>query len=214
MLAAHPHQGGATWAVLQYVLGLRRLGHEVAVVEPVDGRVDRSPSGRYFRDIVRAFGLEQCAALLVEGTRETVGVPYEQVLARARRADLLVNINGILRAEELLEPIAVRVYLDIDAGFNQLWHSAGFDRGFAGHTAHVTIGNGIGAPWSPVPTCGIAWSKTAQPVVLEHWPRAGDIVHDALTTVGNWRSSGSFEYEGVFIGQKVHSLRELIGLPR
>jgi hypothetical protein len=37
MLAGDPWQGGATWAVLQYVLGLRRLGHEVLLVEPVAG---------------------------------------------------------------------------------------------------------------------------------------------------------------------------------
>ena len=35
MLAGVPGQGGATWAALQYVLGLRQLGHTVYVVEPV-----------------------------------------------------------------------------------------------------------------------------------------------------------------------------------
>ena len=35
MIAGDPWQGGATWAVLQYVLGLRRLGHDVVIVEPV-----------------------------------------------------------------------------------------------------------------------------------------------------------------------------------
>jgi hypothetical protein len=36
MVAGVPRQGGATWAVLQYLLGLRRLGHRVTLVEPVD----------------------------------------------------------------------------------------------------------------------------------------------------------------------------------
>ncbi len=35
MIAGVPRQGGAAWAVLQYLLGLKRLGHEVYVVEPV-----------------------------------------------------------------------------------------------------------------------------------------------------------------------------------
>ena len=35
MIAGDPHQGGATWAVLQYLLGFRRLGHEVYFVEPL-----------------------------------------------------------------------------------------------------------------------------------------------------------------------------------
>ena len=35
MIAADPFQGGATWAVLQYLLGLQRLGHDVVLIEPV-----------------------------------------------------------------------------------------------------------------------------------------------------------------------------------
>ena len=40
------------------------------------------------------------------------------------------------------------------------------------------------------------------------------IVHDGFTTVGNWRGYGSIEHEGIFYGQKAHSLRQFIGLPR
>jgi hypothetical protein len=221
MLAGNPHQGGATWAVLQYALGLRRLGHQVHIVEPVAADALRprgaplpaSLNARYFLEVMRDFGFEHQSALLFEGTREAVGLSYEEVRSAARRSDLLVNINGILAAEELLEAIPIRVYMDIDAGFNQLWHSAGFDRRFDGHTSHVTIGQGIGEPWSPIPTCGVEWLKSVQPVVLDYWPVAPSIVHDALTTVGNWRSSGRFEHDGVLIGQKAHSLRRLITLP-
>ena len=65
MIAGDPHQGGATWAVLQYVLGLRRLGHEVLFVEPVAEKVLR-PAGvplattnnaAYFRAVIEQFEL-------------------------------------------------------------------------------------------------------------------------------------------------------------
>lgn len=221
MVAGDPHQGGATWAVLQYALGLRRLGHHVHIVEPVAADALRpegiplpaSVNARYFGEVMRRFGFEHQSTLMLEGTTDAIGSSYQDVRLAARRSDLLVNINGILAEEELLDAVPVRVYMDIDAGFNQLWHSAGFDRRFDGHTRHVTIGQGIGEPWSPVPTCGVEWLKSVQPVVLEHWPVAPSIVYDALTTVGNWRSSGRFEYEGMFIGQKAHSLRQLITLP-
>jgi hypothetical protein len=221
MVAADPHQGGATWAVLQYALGLARLGHEVVLVDPVSAQSVRpqgaglveSENASYFRRVTEEFDLP-LAALLLAGTQETVGISYPELRRHARSADLLFNINGLLADEELLAEIPVRVYLDIDAGFNQLWHATqGIDRRFAGHTHHVTIGLGIGEDWSPVPTCGIDWEKTLQPVVLSEWPVADGIRDDALTTVGNWRGYGSFEHEGVFYGQKAHSLRELIGLP-
>jgi len=221
MLAADPHQGGATWAVLQYALGLARLGHEVVLVDPAPPEAIRprgaglgeSENAAYFRRVREDFDLPQ-AALLLAGTQETVGISYAELRRHARSAELLLNINGLLADEELLAEIPVRVYLDIDAGFNQLWHATqGIDRRFAGHTHHVTIGLGIGEEWSPVPTCGIDWEKTLQPIVLSEWPVADGIVEDALTTVGNWRGYGSFEHEGVFYGQKAHSLRELIALP-
>ena len=65
----------------------------------------------------------------------------------------------------------------------------------------------------PVPTCGLNWLKTFQPIVLEHWPVAHEIKHDALTTIANWRGYGSIELNGVNYGQKVHSLRQFVSLP-
>src|SRR5262249_15580808 len=106
------------------------------------------------------------------------------------------------------------VYLDLDPGFVQLWHTVqGIDMRFAAHTHFVTIGQGIGRPGCDVPTCGISWIPTLQPIVLEQWPVATHIRYDALTTIGNWRAYGSIEHRGVFYGQKAHSLRPLMHLP-
>jgi hypothetical protein len=222
MIAGDPHQGGATWAVLQYVLGLARLGHDVCLVEPVAAAALRpagaglseSVNAAYFRQVCADFGLEQSAALLLAGSRQTVGLPYEQLRRVARRADVLLNVSGMLADEELIGRIPVRAYLDLDPAFNQLWHAAqGIDMRFAGHTHFVTVGLAVGRPECAVPTCGLPWVTTLPPVVLAHWPVAGPITHDGLTTVGNWRGYGSIEYKGVFYGQKAHSLRPLISLP-
>ena len=222
MIASAPRQGGATWAVLQYLLGLRRLGHEVYFVEPVEQgalspagtSLTRSENASYFRKVVEGFGLEASASLLLAGTRETVGLSYDGLRRAARRADLLINVSGMLTDENLLGHIPARAYLDIDPAFNQLWQAAqGIDMRFEGHTHFVTIGLAIGLPDCPVPTCGREWVKTLQPVVIEHWPVADSVSYRALTTVGNWRAYGSIEHEGVFYGQKVHSIREFIRLP-
>jgi hypothetical protein len=84
---------------------------------------------------------------------------------------------------------------------------------FVGHTHFVTIGQAIGRPDCAVPTCGLRWITTPQPVVLAHWPVAESLTFDALTTVGNWRGYGSIRHGGVLYGQKAHSLREFISLP-
>jgi hypothetical protein len=207
------HCGGAGWAVLQYVLGFRRLGHEVVLVEPVTELT--AASAAYFAEIVRDFGLEGSCAILESGTRVTAGLSYPQVVRAARRCDVLLNISGMLREPQLTEHVPARVYLDLDPAFNQLWHAAhGIDVGLAGHTHFVTVGQAMGDPVCPVPTCGVRWRALRPPVVLEHWPRARGLVHDALTTVGHWRAYGSIEHGGLHYGQKAHALRPLIGLPR
>ena len=221
MIAGDPCQGGATWAVLQYVLWLRQLGHDVLFVEPVAPKslrpagaaLGESTNAAYFRQVAADFGLKGAAALLEPGSRETVGLSYQELQRRALHADLLMNISGMLADEELTGRIPVRVYLDLDPAFNQFWATQGIDMHFEGHTHFVTIGLAIGEEECPVPTCGRQWITTLQPIVLSHWPVVERIEYDGLTTIGNWRGYGSIEHEGVFYGQKAHSLRRCIELP-
>jgi hypothetical protein len=222
MIAADPWQGGATWAVLQYVLGLRRLGHEVFFIEPVAAKALRpagaalanSENARYLKTVCDAYELWDTSALLLADNRETFGLGYDALKQIAARTDLLLNLSGLLTSENLFSKIPARVYLDLDPAFNQLWHDIQkIDMRFAGHTHHVTIGQNIGDADCPVPTCGISWLKTFQPVVLAHWPVAREIKHAALTTIANWRGYGSIDWNGVNYGQKVHSLRQFMSLP-
>jgi hypothetical protein len=223
MIAADPWQGGATWAVLQYLLGLLDLGHDVCFIEPIAAKAVQpdpndfpgSENVAYFDEVMRQFGLEGRAALLLAGTKATAGLGYERLVGVAKRADLLINISGMLQDERLLGPIARRVYLDLDPAFNQLWQAAqGIEMRFGAHTHLVTVGQAIGQPECPIPTCGCQWIPTFQPIVLERWPVAGPVHYDGLTTIANWRGYGSITHDGVLYGQKAHSLRPLLGLPR
>lgn len=222
MIAGVPYQGGAAWAVLQYLLGFKRLGHEVSFVEPVDesslqprgASLSGSVNAAFFRRVLKEFGMEGNASLVIHRTRQTVGLDYARLREEAEHADILVNISGMLDDEELTQHIPLRVYLDLDPAFNQLWHSTqAIDMHLAGHTHFATVGLAVGQADCRVPTCGVDWITTLPPVVLEQWPVAQTITYDALTTVANWRGYGSIEHGGVFYGQKVHSLRQFMELP-
>jgi hypothetical protein len=218
MLAGVPGQGGASWAVLQYLLGLRRLGHDVLFVERVDSGglpLERTRTGRYFVDVVRAFDLHGAAALLDSGGGRPLGVERDRIERFAHQADLLLNLSGALDDADLLAAIDVRAYVDLDPGFTQLWSEAeGVDLGLRLHNRFVTLGHGIGGGGSPIPSGGRAWLTTLQPIVLEHWPVDRSEPSPALTLVGHWRGYGSVEYRGTHYGQRAHSLRPLVGLPR
>jgi hypothetical protein len=213
MVAGDPRQGGATWAVLQYVEGLSALGHEVLVIEPVAPEA-LAPDGEvatYLRSLRRLAG--RSALLAGDGSRRTLGLPYRRLEQFAAGADLLLDVSGMLRDERLLEAIPVRAFLDLDPGFNQVWGEQGFDLGLDRHTHCVSVGTRIGAADCPIPTHGRAWIPTLPPVALPDWPFA-EGPGQAWTTVGNWRSYGSPTHAGLRYGQRAHSLRELAALPR
>jgi hypothetical protein len=212
MVAGDPEQGGASWSILQYVLGLRALGHEVYLVEPVERLEPRAV--RYFSELVRDFELDRHAALLVRGGAETSGIPYRELVRLARGTDVVFNVSGMLRDEELVGPSPLRVYLDLDPAFNQLWHAVErIDMGFELHNRFATVGLELGEPACPIPTDGRGWIKTLPPVFLPRWSRAEALKTDAFTTVGNWRGYGSISWDGRRYGQKAHSLRKLVRLP-
>jgi len=211
MVAGQPGFGGASWTVLQYVLGLRRLGHDVVLLEPLPVAPDRRVL-ECFKSLVQRFDLTGRAGLLDQATGQVHGRGAAQALAAARESDLLLNVAGMLTEPSLLESLPARAYLDLDPAFVQLWHAQGIDMRFDGHTRFVTVGYGIGRD-SPVPTCGRRWLHTLPPVVLAEWPRDRSRRRPAYTTVACWRGYGSVEHEGVLHGQKAHSLRPLMGLP-
>ena len=222
MVAGDPDQGGAAWAVLQYVLGLQRMGHDVYLFEPVSpgaikpigSPLDCSENAAYFRAVTAAFGLQDRSSMLVEETGQSVGLPESEVRGICAKAAVLINISGMLQREDLISRIPIRIYLDLDPGFNQLWHATqGIDMRFDAHNHFVTVGNSLGKPDCPIPTCGIEWTATLQPVVLDYCSPAEPIRHDGFTTIANWRGYGSIEFDGVFYGQKAHSLRKFISLP-
>src|SRR5215472_15764939 len=167
MIAGDPGQGGATLAVLQYVLGLKQLGYDVCLIEPiVPGSIRPagtplhcSENAEYFQQVARDFDLAGECSLVLDGTKETVGLSYTELYRICSSADVLLNISGMLRHEELIARIPARVYLD--PAFNQLWHATqGIDMRFSAHNLFVTVGKAIGQRNCSIPTCGVPWIGT------------------------------------------------------
>jgi hypothetical protein len=166
-----------------------------------------------FHRVVSRHGLAQCAALL-HGDGETSGLPYRHVASWAARTDVVLNLAGGLVDPELIEPIPLRVYVDLDPAFTQLWSVAGVDVRLANHHRFVTVGRSIGTSTCPVPIGGVTWIGTSPPVVLNAWPATKADPRYGITTVGNWRSYGSVTHNGERYGQRAHSLRRIIDLPQ
>lgn len=213
MVAGVPGHGGATWAALQYSLGLRALGHDVLLLDEVRGPGDPAARAACLTHVTDAFGLERRAALLTGG-RSAIGLSYDEVLTFAVSADLLVNLAGTVHDPAVLEAVPRRLLVDLDPAFTQLWHAQGVDVGVATHDRFASVGLRLHADECDVPDGGVRWEPTLPPVVLERWPVVAAEPTEGLTAIANWRSYGTIEHEGVRYGQKAHSVRALIDLPR
>jgi hypothetical protein len=211
-LAQKPRQAGHTWQFLQYLLGFRRLGWDVLFVDRLD--VDMPLGLPYVEAVMAEFGFEESWSVVL-GDGSHAGLPRERVLRHVADSDLLINVMGFLTDEELLDAARKRVFLDTDPGFSQMWRELGLADVYAGHDAYVTIGERIGRPDCTVPTCGLRWLTTRQPVVLGEWPPAARPAARPFTSVASWRGAyGPIDYRGRRYGLRVHQFRRFAELPR
>jgi hypothetical protein len=217
--------GGLTWVLLQYLLGFKQLGWDVLFLDRLEpemcvdaaGRpcpLERSINLEYLTEVMDRFGLGDAFSLSCGDGGARAGLSREEVVARATRAPLILNVMGVLTDRDILDLPTRRVFLDIDPGFGQMWRELGLADQFAGHDAYVTIGENIGRPDCTVPTCGLEWITTPQPVVLDEWP-AHDGGSGQFTTVASWRGlNGPVEYRGKTYGLRVHEFRKFFEVPK
>src|SRR5437764_1952718 len=176
--------GGQAWANLQYLLGLRALGHEVFYLEDCgesswvynwdkqEWTVELEYPAAYVRDCLQPFGLgERCIYRTVS---QSLGQPLKSFFDLCSAADLL-----IMRAVPLwvwrkeYDGPRRRIFIDVDPGFTQISIAngdAGLAEGIALCQRRFTVGQRVGAPGCPIPTNGGPWLKTLPPVGLSEWP--------------------------------------------
>lgn len=223
-VAQRAFKGGSTWARLQYLLGFRRLGRNVAFLDRLEpemctddrGRpssIDGSANLRYFLEVMRRFGFQDDFSLVCDRGARFIGLSREEVLLRLKESNFLLNVMGFVDDQTIRAAAPRRVFLDIDPGFPQMWRALDLADIFAGHDDFVTIGENIGRADCSVPTCGLEWISTPPPVVLDEWPyKPGG---DRFTSVASWRGAyGTIDFKGKRYGLRVHEFRKFVELPK
>ncbi len=221
IIARYPF-GGVAWCSLMYLLGLRALGHEVHYVEdtgeciydPVQNAISEDP----------AFGLAHINATLqphglddrwtfVNFDGAYHGQSRERLAAFCADAELFVNLSGgswFWRDEYARIPR--RVFIDSDPAFTQISLATREQslRDFFALFDHVfTFGANVGREGSDIPTGGLVWHHTWQPIMLDEWKPAGPPRDNRFTTVMTWQIK-SFAEIG---GNKDQEFLKVIDLP-
>jgi hypothetical protein len=235
LVATYP-VGGVAWDYLQYLAGFHRLGCDVFYVEdtgqwcydPAAATFvrDAGPGARYLAAAVDFLVPALAGRWSVRGPDDVVhGADAARVAAACRDADLFVNVSGASRLRDAYRAAKVLAFVDTDPCYCQA-RAAAVDAGtvdpvlreavadMRAHDVFFTLGEHIGAPDCAVPSVGIAWKPTRQPILLDAWPAAPN-PSGAFTTVMSWKIEPAAPIVGGTVyGGKDVELERFMDLPR
>jgi hypothetical protein len=199
IIGRHPY-GGVAWCSLMYLLGLRRLGHDVWYLEdtgecnydPVANTLATDPA--YALHTIRrtlephGFGDRWCYIDHQGGHHGMADADWRRA---CRDTDLFLNLSGgcwFWRDEYVAIPHSA--FIDSDPAFTQMALAEGvpwYVEFFSRFGSLFTFGSNIGTPASAVPTGGLDWNHTWQPVSLDQWRPRAAWGRQRFTTVMTWR---------------------------
>jgi hypothetical protein len=219
-----------TWHHLNYLLGLHDLGHEVWFLEdsgsfsypynPATWTVSEDPAYgiEYLKKNLSDFGLPPNWCYYSEFQDRHYGLTQSELNDLLARADLLICVSGVTPIRpERPRPRRMAV-IDTDPVFTQL--RMRHDENFAGYYRQfdsvATFGRLIGTSSCPLPTHGLNWIPTNQPVSIRRWPVTPATAR-AFTTIGKWEhtSDRHLEFQGQrYLSSKGVEWMKMLDLPR
>jgi hypothetical protein len=228
LIAQHPQLGGMTWHYLQYVVGLKRLGHDVYYFEDSGEHpynLNGGPSGNdwtasdcayninYLSKIMTRFGLEHRWAYRFPQNSKWFGLSNKEREKTINSADLLINVSGTLENPKKYRQIPHLVYIDTDPVITQVKMAKGnksFLKRIYAHDTHFSFGETISDGMFET---GINWLPTRQPIVLSEW-KPSSLRNERYTTVMSWTSYAPLTHAGHTYGQKDVEFMRFLDLPK
>lgn len=207
-------RGGHIMFILQWLEGLKRLGHEVLYY---DKACDRPEATTLFADTMERWWNPTLSAAVLPSGKATYGLNASEVERFGRDAAAIISFSCTFGAEPepWLADVRPRVLIDTDPGFNHVWASKGNpDDIFGRHDFYFTVGANVGTSRCSVPTFGIEWQPIWNPVVLDWWCPSRPITRDRFTTVASWWDNAYQEFEGKIWGPKAEQIRRFVTLPQ
>jgi hypothetical protein len=219
---------GHVWLVVQYLIGLERLGYDAYYVEahgctPREWMQHKGDDGwakaaDFIAGVLGRFDLgHRWAYHAVHEDGKCYGVSRSDLLELYRSAALLINLHG--GTLPLPEHYATGrlVYLETDPVFVEIRLHENAQETIdllAPHCAFFTWGMNYGNADCRLPVSErFRFRPTRPPVVVDFWERSGP-GGDTFTTVGNWRQQHDVWFQKeVFRWSKHHEFLKYLDLP-
>ena len=197
---------GVIWQHVHYIVGLQQLGHDVYYIED-SARLPYNPetfevndefdyAAKILARLASDFGFEKrwayCARYLPKNP--TAGFSIKKIRQLYSDADAILNICGAQEFNEDLAKSDRVLYVESDPGVEQIKidkRTRSTIDYLGRHRALFTFGENVGTKKFPVPTHGLNWLPTRQPVVTDLWKTNHSPSRAAVfTSVANWSTSG------------------------
>jgi hypothetical protein len=197
---------GVIWQHIHYIVGLKRLGHDVYYIED-SARLPYNPqtfevndefdyAAQILQRLADEFEFKDrwafCARYLPDNP--TAGLSLPKIRRLYRDSDAILNICGTQEFNEDLLASDRILYVESDPAVEQIK----IDKGekstveyLKRHHALFTFGENVGTKDFRVPTRGFKWLPTRQPVVTDLWKTQRAPSSAAVfTSIANWSTSG------------------------
>jgi hypothetical protein len=218
--------GGINLWVLTWLLGIRRLGHEVFFIEDTgwENACFDAASGSMGNDCT--YGLSVVVPLLerhglgshwcfIDHAGTYHGLSRVRVDELFRTADAFIDFEwGALY--ERAGDVPLKVFMDSEPGWFQIRRLRNIEDGIKlrKYDYYTTTGLNVGMEHCGVETVGIHWLPTWTPVLMPEEPCDPSSHNSRFTTIMGWQSNPPVTFRGVTYGQKDIEFEKFMELPR
>ena len=224
-MVQYPLGGNLSWA-LQWLVGLSDRGDDVCFVEKAAyPNACFDPTRQVMSDDC-SHGISVLRQLLqpwqlhnkfcfVDALGSYHGMDRKSIEDAFSRADLFIDMgtHGAWLAEAATA--GLRVLVELEPAYTQIKMQAAKDKGhFApAYDAYYTNGLNIGKSASSAPVAGVAWRHVMNPVIPRLFSAGAPPANASFTTVMNWQSHETVEFNGIQYGQKDVEFEKFESLP-
>jgi hypothetical protein len=224
-MVRYPLGGMLSW-VLQFLVGFKRLGHEIYFVEKAGyPNSCYNPTNETMSDdctygvavldkLLASVGLENTWCF-VDQSENYYGISKKNMEEIFRTSDIFIDMGTHGSWEREAVKSSLKVLIDGEPAFTQIKMINSLNSGInlPRYDHYFTTGKNIGTEYSISPTAGIEWKYLYHPVQVDMFPVMECPENAFYSTVMNWQSHQPIEYNGKKYGQKNLEFQKFIDLP-
>lgn len=220
--------GGLVWHHLQYVVGLKQMGHDVLFLEDSDDfagcynpetfktSINPQYGLKFIKNIFATHNLLDNWAYYDDHTANWYGKSKTAVFSFCNKANMVINLSGVNPLRDWWTLVPIRILVDTDPAFTQIKHltdNKAMERAKA-HTHFATFGENFGKSICRIPDDGFPWQATRQPLCIDFWKVSNHYSNPNWTTVMQWDSYKESGYDGKVYGMKSLSFKPFMSMPK